>query len=332
MRRRSPPAKSWRSRCCPATDPTRCAGVWPSPPRRDACWMLRPDAGVRGARDVRPACGGGAARDDALARRAARRPGDHACLGLRRPADSRGWRATFRCSRRWRSTCRCARGWRGASSESISEDGDVLDSASPRLRRLRAEHTRAPSNACKNGSARWSTSSARRCRSRSSPCASDRYVLPVRAEAREPGARHRPRPVGQRRDGLRRAAGDRRDEQPAAPAPTRRAARRSSASCRSFRRWWRSDAPYMTLAVELLAEIDLQLAKARYAGLMRASAPQHHHGWTAAAAPGAASAADWPRRADRLSGWATDVQHGGDHRPEHRRQDGGAEDRGPALR
>jgi DNA mismatch repair protein MutS2 len=34
-----------------------------------------------------------------------------------------------------------------------------------------------------------------------------------------------------------------------------------------------SDGPYITLAVELLAQIDLHLAKARYAGLLRASAP-----------------------------------------------------------
>ena len=35
-----------------------------------------------------------------------------------------------------------------------------------------------------------------------------------------------------------------------------------------------ADAAYITLAVELLAEIDLHLAKARYAGLLRASAPR----------------------------------------------------------
>ncbi|HKV86215.1 MAG TPA: endonuclease MutS2, partial [Ktedonobacterales bacterium] len=155
--------------------------------------------------------------------------------------------------------------------ESINEDGDILDSASPALRRIRAE-LRAAQQRLQD---RLGTLVNEYRSSLQEPIIttrSDRYVLPVRAEARGQvkGIVHdqsgsgatvfiEPAVVVEMNNRLRELHLEERRE-------IERILQELSEAVAS-------DGPYITLAVELLAQIDLHLAKARYAGLLRASAP-----------------------------------------------------------
>jgi DNA mismatch repair protein MutS2 len=156
-------------------------------------------------------------------------------------------------------------------SESISEDGDVLDSASPALRRIRAE-LRAAQQRLQERLGTLVNEYRSALQEPIITTRSDRYVLPVRAEARSQvkGIVHdqsgsgatvfiEPTIVVEMNNRLRELHLDEQRE-------IERILQELSAAVAT-------DGPYITLAVELLAEIDLHLAKARYAGLLRASAP-----------------------------------------------------------
>lgn len=156
-------------------------------------------------------------------------------------------------------------------SESISEDGDVLDSASPALRRIRAE-LRAAQQRLQERLGTLVNEYRSALQEPIITTRSDRYVLPVRAEARSQvkGIVHdqsgsgatvfiEPTIVVEMNNRLRELHLEEQRE-------IERILQELSAAVAT-------DGPYITLAVELLAEIDLHLAKARYAGLLRASAP-----------------------------------------------------------
>jgi DNA mismatch repair protein MutS2 len=231
---------------------------------------LRPDAGVRGARDVRP----------------------HAAAATRgvvlSPTELREVLVTLRSSgylgklilrlddsypllRALAADLPARPSLEARIEESISEEGEMLDSASPALRRIRADIRAAQARLQERlqtlvnefrGALQEPIITMR----------SDRYVLPVRAEARGQvrGIVHdqsgsgatvfvEPLVIVEMNNRLRQLQLDEREE------VERILAELSGLVAQ--------DAPYVTLAVELLAEIDLQFAKAHYAGLLRASAP-----------------------------------------------------------
>jgi DNA mismatch repair protein MutS2 len=157
-------------------------------------------------------------------------------------------------------------------SESISEEGEVLDSASPALRRIRAE-LRAAQQRLQDRLGTLVNEYRSALQEPIITTRSDRYVIPVRAEARNQvkGIVHdqsssgatvfiEPAIVVEMNNRLRELHLDEQHE-------IERILQELSAAVAT-------DGPYITLAVELLAEIDLHLAKARYAGLLRASAPR----------------------------------------------------------
>ena len=157
-------------------------------------------------------------------------------------------------------------------SQSINEDGDILDSASPALRRIRAD-LRAAQQRLQDRLGTLVNEYRNALQEPIITTRSDRYVLPVRAEARNQvkGIVHdqsgsgatvfiEPAVVVEMNNRLREL---RLEEQ----REIERILQELSAAVAA-------DAAYITLAVELLAEIDLHLAKARYAGLLRASAPR----------------------------------------------------------
>lgn len=157
-------------------------------------------------------------------------------------------------------------------SQSINEDGDMLDSASPDLRRIRAE-LRAALQRLQDRLGTLVNEYRAALQEPIITTRSDRYVLPVRAEARNSvkGIVHdqsgsgatvfiEPAVVVEMNNRLR-------ELHLAEQREIERILQELSAAVAA-------DGPYITLAVELLAEIDLHLAKARYAGLLRASAPK----------------------------------------------------------
>ncbi len=232
---------------------------------------LRPDAGVRGARDVRPQT------------RAAERG------KVLTPADLLDIAATVRSSIHVsRLITRMEEGFpllkglavdlpqRGPLESRIatciSEEGDVLDSASPRLRQLRSD-IRAAQQRLQERLGTLVNEFRSALQDPIITMRSDRYVLPVRAEARGQvrGIVHdqsgsgatvfvEPLVVVEMNNKLRQLQIEERQE-----------VERILAELSEL---VGQDAPYIILAVELLAEIDLCLAKARYASLIRASAPE----------------------------------------------------------
>ncbi|HEU5441715.1 MAG TPA: endonuclease MutS2 [Ktedonobacterales bacterium] len=232
---------------------------------------LRPDVGVRGARDVRP----------------------HAAAAERgvvlSPAELREVLATLRASGYLgRAIARLDASFpllkvlgedlparptlEGHIEESIGEEGEVLDSASPDLRRLRAE-IRAAQQRLQERLGTLVNEFRNALQEPIITMRSDRYVLPVRAEAKGQvrGIVHdtsgsgatvfiEPLVVVEMNNRLR-------ELQLAERAEVERILAALSDEVGT-------DAAYVRLAVELLAEIDVQLAKARYAGLIRAVEPR----------------------------------------------------------
>jgi DNA mismatch repair protein MutS2 len=163
-------------------------------------------------------------------------------------------------------------GLEGRIGESISEDGEVLDSASPALRRIRAE-LRAAQQRLQDRLGTLVNEYRTALQEPIITTRSDRYVLPVRAEARGQvkGIVHdqsgsgatvfiEPAVVVEMNNRLRELHLDERRE-------IERILQELSEAVAA-------DSAYLILAVELLAQIDLHLAKARYAGMLRASAPR----------------------------------------------------------
>ncbi|HEY7778716.1 MAG TPA: endonuclease MutS2 [Ktedonobacterales bacterium] len=232
---------------------------------------VRPDAGVRGARDVRP----------------------HAAAALRgttlSPTELREVHGTMKSSGYVGRLIQRAEGnypllkelavdlpmrprLEGRIEESISDDGAVLDSASATLRKLRAD-IRAAQQRLQERLQTLVSEFRTALQEPIITMRSDRYVLPVRAEARSQvrGIVHdqsgsgatifvEPLVIVEMNNKLRQLQLDEREE-------IERILQELSALVAE-------DAPYVTLAVELLAEIDLQLAKAHYAAETRASEPQ----------------------------------------------------------
>jgi DNA mismatch repair protein MutS2 len=159
----------------------------------------------------------------------------------------------------------------GRIAESISEEGEVLDSASAELRRLRAE-IRGAQQRLQERLGTLVNEFRSALQDPIITMRNDRYVLPVRAEARGQvrGIVHdqsssgatvfvEPMVVVEMNNRLRQLHLAERDE--------------IERILRELSELVGAEAPYLRLAVELLAEIDLQIAKARYAGLIRAGAP-----------------------------------------------------------
>ena len=233
---------------------------------------LRPDIGVRGARDVRPhviAAERGAMlgpeelldvlvtlRASTFVNRTITRLDDSSFPRLRSLAVDLPVRPALE----------------GRIVECISEDGDVLDSASPELRRLRSDIRTAQQRLQE----RLGTLVNEFRSALQEPIItmrSDRYVLPVRAEARGQvrGIVHdqsgsgatvfiEPLVVVEMNNKLRELQLAERQE-------VERILLELSGRIAA-------EGTYVRLAVELLAEIDLHLAKARYASLTRASEPK----------------------------------------------------------
>jgi DNA mismatch repair protein MutS2 len=232
---------------------------------------LRPDVGVRGARDIRPQVAA-AMRDATLSPEnlldvlATARSSAYLGRLMRRLDEGLPLLGALARDLPERPQLEARIG------ESIGEDGSVLDSASPVLRRIRMELRTAQ----------------QRLQDRLGTLVSEfrgalqeglitqrggRYVLPVRAEARSQvrGIVHdqsssgatlfvEPLVIVEMNNRIRELEAEERHE-------VERILRELSGLVAA-------DAPYLTLAVELLAEIDLHLAKARYASLIRAGVPK----------------------------------------------------------
>jgi DNA mismatch repair protein MutS2 len=232
---------------------------------------LRPDLGVRGARDVRPHAtaaerGAVLGPDDLLEVLVTLRASGHVARAIARLDDS------FPLFKALAEDLPTRPQLEGHIAESISDDGAVLDSASPELRRLRAEVRSAQQRLQE----RLGTLVHEFRAALQEPIITmraDRYVLPVRAEAKGQvrGIVHdqsssgatvfiEPLVVVEMNNHLRQLhLAEQQEVERILAALSGEVAR---------------DAPYVHLAVELLAEIDLHLAKARYASLIRAGVPQ----------------------------------------------------------
>ncbi len=232
---------------------------------------LRPDVGVRGARDVRPQT------------RAAERG------RVLSPAELLDIAATLRAATYvGRLIARLEEGFpllkalavdlpqrpqlETRIATCVSEEGEILDSASQRLRQLRSD-IRAAQQRLQERLGTLVNEFRSALQEPIITMRSDRYVLPVRSEARGQvrGIVHdqsgsgatvfiEPLVVVEMNNRLRQLQIEERQEVERILADLSDMVGR--------------EAPYITLAVELLAEIDLCLAKARYASLIRASAPE----------------------------------------------------------
>ncbi|MDE3230800.1 MAG: endonuclease MutS2, partial [Chloroflexota bacterium] len=233
---------------------------------------LRPDAGIRGARDVRPQVkaaerGKTLAPAELLDILATARSSSHVNRLITRMEDE-----SFPLLRGLAVDLPQRPQLEGRIAESISEEGEVMDSASPRLRQLRLE-IRAAQQRLQERLGTLVNEFRTALQEPIITMRSDRYVLPVRAEARGQvrGIVHdqsgsgatvfvEPLVVVEMNNRLRQLQIEEQQE------VERILAELSDLVGR--------EAPYLTLAVELLAEIDLCLAKARYASVIRGSAPK----------------------------------------------------------
>ncbi|MGH2516386.1 MAG: endonuclease MutS2, partial [Ktedonobacterales bacterium] len=231
----------------------------------------RADAGVRGARDVRPhvlaaergaMLGPGDLMDVLVTLRAS----GYIAKIILRLDDSFPLLKALAVDMPSRPTLE------GHIEESISEDGEVMDSASPELRRLRAE-IRGAQQRLQERLGTLVNEFRTALQEPIITMRSDRYVLPVRAEARGQvkGIVHdssgsgatvfvEPLVVVEMNNRLRQLHIAERQE-------VERILTELSGEVAQ-------DGPYVRLAVELLAELDLHLAKARYASLTNASEPK----------------------------------------------------------
>lgn len=230
----------------------------------------RPDVGVRGARDVRPHAA-------AAARGAMLSPAELREVLVTLRASGFVGRAIGRLDGSFPLLKAIAidlpsrPALEGRIDESISEDGEVLDAASPTLRRVRAD-IRAAQQRLQERLQTLVNEFRGALQEPIITMRSDRYVLPVRAEARSQvrGVVHdqsgsgatifvEPLVIVEMNNRLKQLQLDEREE-------VERVLTELSGLVAQ-------DAPYVTLAVELLAEIDLQFAKSRLAGLQGASEP-----------------------------------------------------------
>lgn len=231
---------------------------------------LRPDIGVRGAKDVRPYV--------ASAQRGAMlSPGDLIEVLATLRASTFVGKAILRQDDGFPLLKSLAidlpvrPALEGRIAESISEDGEVLDSASPELRRIRAD-IRVAQQRLQDRLGSLVSEFRSALQEPIITMRSDRYVLPVRAEARGQvrGIVHdqsgsgatvfvEPLVIVEMNNRLRELQLAEREE--------------IDRILLDLAERVAEEGPYLNLAVELLAEIDLHLAKARYAGLINAGKP-----------------------------------------------------------
>ena len=232
---------------------------------------LRPDVGVRGARDVRP-------HVSAAERGAMLSPAD--LMDVLVTLRAGGFIAktinrldeTYPLLKNLAVDMPSRPRLEGRIAESISEDGDMLDSASPELRRVRYE-LRGAQQRLQDRLGTLVNEFRNALQDPIITMRADRYVLPVRAEARGQvrGIVHdqsssgatvfiEPLVVVEMNNRVRELQLAERQE-------VERILLELSGEVAT-------DGPYVRLTVELLAEIDLALAKARYASLTNASAPK----------------------------------------------------------
>jgi DNA mismatch repair protein MutS2 len=233
---------------------------------------VRPDIGVRGAKDVRPHVlvaqrGGMLSPGELIDVLATLRASAFVSRAISRQDED-----SFPLLKSLAIDLPIRPALEGRIAESISEEGEVLDSASPELRRLRADIRSAQSRL----QDRLSTLVNEFRSALQEPIItmrSDRYVLPVRAEARSQvrGIVHdqsgsgatvfvEPLVVVEMNNRLRELQLAERQE--------------IERILLDLSEQVAENGAYIRLAVELLAEIDLHLAKARYAGLINASEPK----------------------------------------------------------
>ncbi len=232
---------------------------------------VRADAGVRGARDIRPhvvAANRGAILmpEDLLDVLATLRSSVHVGRLLRKLDN------TYPLLKELAADLPERPQLEGRIAESISEDGRVLDSASADLRRLRAE-MRVAQQRLQERLNTLVNEFRPALQEALITMRAGRYVLPVRVESKGAvkGIVHdqsssgatvfiEPMVIVEMNNRLRQLE---LDEQ-----------REVERILQELSELVARDAPYLTLAVDLLAEIDLHLAKARYAGHLRASEPK----------------------------------------------------------
>ncbi|MFI5273676.1 MAG: endonuclease MutS2 [Ktedonobacterales bacterium] len=232
---------------------------------------LRPDAGVRGARDVRPhaaAAEHGVTLSPVELREVLTTLRSSGYLGrvITRLDDA------FPLLKRLAEDLPARPALEGHIEDSIGEEGNVLDSASAELRRVRAE-IRGAQQRLQERLGTLVNEFRNALQEPIITMRSDRYVLPVRAEAR-----------GQVKGIVHDQSGSGATvfvEPLVVVEMNNRLRELQLAEQREIDRILAAlsdevghDAAYVRLAVELLAELDLQFAKARYAGLIRASEPQ----------------------------------------------------------
>lgn len=232
---------------------------------------LRADVGVRGARDIRPhaaAATRGVRLDPSalLEVLATLRAAEHVARLIQHLDES------FPLLKELAVDLPTRPALDAAIVRCISEDGSVLDTASPALRRVRAE-IRAAQQYLQERLGALVNEFRSALQEPIITMRGDRYVLPVRAEARGQvrGIVHdqsgsgatvfvEPLAVVELNNRLRQLEVEERAE-------IERVLDELTVAVGH-------DAPYLQLAVEVLAWFDLALAKARYASLMRASAPR----------------------------------------------------------
>ena len=288
---------------------------------------LRPDIGVRGAKDVRPAV--------LVAQRGAMlTPSELIDVLVTMRSSAFMGKAIGRAEEnlpllKSLATDLPARpALENRIAESISEEGEVLDSASPELRRLRGE-IRGAQQRLQDRLGTLVNEFRSALQEPIITMRSDRYVLPVRAEARGQvrGIVHdqsgsgatvfvEPLVIVEMNNRLRELQLAEREE--------------IERILLDLAEKVAEDGPYVNLAVELLAEIDLHLAKARFASLINASEPRVNLD----------GKLDLRRaRHPLLTGKVVPIDfrlgrglhYGRHHRAQHRRQDGCPENRRASL-
>ena len=232
---------------------------------------LRPDVGVRGARDIRPQVAA-AMREATLSPEnlldvlATARSSAYLGRMMRRLDEGLPLLGALARDLPERQQLESRIG------DSIGEDGAVLDSASPALRRIRLD-LRAAQQRLQDRLGTLVNEFRGALQEGLITQRSGRYVLPVRAEARSQvrGIVHdqsssgatlfvEPLVIVEMNNRIRELEAEERHE--------------VERILRELSELVAADSPYLTLAVELLAEFDLHLAKARYASLIRAGVPK----------------------------------------------------------
>ena len=254
----------------PSTDPTQVRRRLALTTEARKLLDLRADAGVRSAKDVRPQVTAAArgiilSPSELLAILATLRSSAHVSRLIARLDDG------FPLLKGLAEDLPLRPKLEGRIAESIGEEGDILDAASPELRRLRAE-IRGAQQRLQERLGTLVNEFRAALQEPIITMRADRYVLPVRAEARGQvrGIVHdqsssgatvfvEPLVVVEMNNRLRQLQIAEQQEIERILAELAEAVG--------------LEASTLTLAVELLAEIDLQFAKARYASLLRAGLP-----------------------------------------------------------